>query len=201
MSSKHSVILISVKTGKLWLLWDCRGVSSPYYPKAQRSKAIISKLIDMELEIMSKTVRTILTVVGALIGIAVIVLAGIFVARAGFHFLGSGVFGRARSLNPGFPGAGRTPFGYEMGPGMMGVFTPYGWLGVLFNLAILAALGLGVVLLIVWLARRSSPGISNPSIESVQGNPIQTPREILQVRYARGEITREEYHQMLEDLS
>ncbi len=150
---------------------------------------------------MSKTIRTILTVAGVLIGIAVIVLAGIFIANVGFHFLGNGVLGRARSLNPGFPGMGRTPFGYEMGPGMMGVYTPYGWLGLLFNLAILAALGLGVVLLVVWLVRRPSPGSSNPSITSIQSNSPQTPREILQVRYARGEITREEYHQMLEDLN
>lgn len=150
---------------------------------------------------MSKTIRIILTVAGALIGIAIIVVAGIFVARAGFHFFGSGVFGRARSLSPGFPGVGRTPFGYEMGPGMMGAYTPYGWLGLLFNLAILAALGLGIVLLVVWLVRRASPGSSNPSIASVQSNLHQTPREILQIRYARGEISREEYQQMLEDLS
>lgn len=150
---------------------------------------------------MSKTIRIILTVVGALIGIAIIVVAGIFVAQAGFHFLGNGVLGRARSLSPGFPGTGRTPFGYEMGPGMMGVYTPFGWLGLLFNLAILAALGLGVVLLVVWLVRRASPGSSNPSIASMQSSSPQTPREILQVRYARGEITREEYQQMLEDLN
>ena len=31
--------------------------------------------------------------------------------------------------------------------------------------------------------------------------PGQNAREILQVRYARGEITREEYQQMLSDLS
>jgi len=150
---------------------------------------------------MSKTVRTILTVAGVLIGIAVIVLAGIFIAGAGFHFLGNATLGRARSFSPGFPGTGRTPFGYEMGPGMMGVYTPYGWLGLLFNLAVLAALGLGVVLLVVWLVRRASPGSTNPSIASMQNSSPQTPREILQVRYARGEITREEYHQMLEDLS
>jgi putative membrane protein len=72
------------------------------------------------------------------------------------------------------------------GFGMMGFFG--GWIGLLFNLAILA----GIVVLIVWAVRRFTGGASTPS--------FQTPREILQARYARGEITREQYQQMLQDL-
>ena len=73
------------------------------------------------------------------------------------------------------------------GFGMMGFFG--GWIGMLVNLAIL----IGIVVLIVWAVKRFTS--NSPSISA------QTPREILQVRYARGEITREQYQQMLQDLS
>ena len=73
------------------------------------------------------------------------------------------------------------------GFGMMGFFG--GWIGMLFNLAILV----GIVLLIVWAVKRFTGGASTAS--------VQTPREILQARYARGEITRDQYQQILQDLS
>ncbi len=73
-----------------------------------------------------------------------------------------------------------------MGFGMMGAF---GLFGLLFNLLIIV----GVVVLIVWAVQRFSVPGGGPS------NP-QSPREILQARYARGEITREQYLQMLDDL-
>lgn len=73
-----------------------------------------------------------------------------------------------------------------MGYGMMG----FGLIGLLFNLLILV----GIVVLIVWAVQRfSSGGRQHPQ--------EQTPREILQARYARGEITREQYQEMLKDLS
>lgn len=72
------------------------------------------------------------------------------------------------------------------GFGMMGFFG--GWIGMLINLAIL----IGIVVLIVWAVKRFTS--SSPSTNT------QTPREILQARYARGEITREQYQQMLQDL-
>jgi putative membrane protein len=79
-----------------------------------------------------------------------------------------------------------------MGGGMMSGFGGLGLLGgligLIFNLAIL----IGIVLLIVWAVKRFNTG--NPSSSS------QMPREILQARYARGEITREQYQQMLSDL-
>jgi putative membrane protein len=73
------------------------------------------------------------------------------------------------------------------GFGMMGFFG--GWIGMLVNLAIL----IGIVVLIVWAVKRFTS--NSPSMS------VQTPREILQARYARGEITREQYQQMLQDLS
>ncbi len=72
--------------------------------------------------------------------------------------------------------------------GMMG----FGWIGLIFDVAIIV----GVVVLIVWAVRRFSGSTTNWNQPA--GN--QSPREILQARYARGEITREQYQQMLNDL-
>ncbi len=71
--------------------------------------------------------------------------------------------------------------------GMMGFYG--GWIGLLFNLAIL----IGLIVLIVWVVKRFTSSNSSPA--------SQTAREILQARYARGEITREQYQQMLQDIS
>ena len=75
------------------------------------------------------------------------------------------------------------------GGGMMGGFGGLGLIGMVFNLLILV----GIVLLVVWAVKRFPS--RNPSTD------VQTPREILQARYARGEITREQYQQMLTDVS
>ena len=77
-----------------------------------------------------------------------------------------------------------------MGYGMMGGF---GLIGLIINVAIIV----GIVVLVVWAVKRFTGGASN--LNQSSGN--QSPREILQVRYARGEITREQYQQMLSDLS
>lgn len=74
-----------------------------------------------------------------------------------------------------------------MGYGMMGGF---GLIGLLINIAIIV----GIIVLSVWAVKRFSNG-------STQNSVSQSPREILQSRYARGELTREQYQQMLNDLS
>ncbi len=73
-----------------------------------------------------------------------------------------------------------------MGYGMM---WGYGLIGLIFNIAIIV----GIVILIVWAVRRFSGGVTSSGGQSA--------RDILQVRYAKGEITREQYQQMLKDLS
>jgi putative membrane protein len=73
--------------------------------------------------------------------------------------------------------------------GYYGMWGGFGWIGMIFNIAIL----IGTVALIVWAVNRFSSG-------SHQSAGNQSPREILQARYARGEITREQYQQMLADL-
>ena len=77
-----------------------------------------------------------------------------------------------------------------MGYGMMGGF---GLIGLAINIAIIV----GIVVLAVWAVKRFSAGSTN----SGQTSSSQSPREILQERYARGEITREQYQQTLSDLS
>ena len=75
------------------------------------------------------------------------------------------------------------------GFGGMGLFG--GWIGLILNLAII----IGIVVLIVWAVTRfTSSDVSSTGT-------AQMPREIVQTRYARGEITRDQYQQMLSDLS
>jgi len=82
------------------------------------------------------------------------------------------------------------------GGGMMNGFGGFGLIGgligLIFNLGILV----GFVWLIVWSVKQfTKTGRWNESSNN------QTPREVLQKRYARGEITRDQYQQMLQDLS
>jgi len=76
---------------------------------------------------------------------------------------------------------------HGFGFGGMGLFG--GWIGLIINLAII----IGIVGLVVWAVKRFTGGPVSSS--------GQTPREIVQSRYARGEITRDQYQQMLQDLS
>ncbi len=81
------------------------------------------------------------------------------------------------------------------GGGMMNGFGGFGLfgglIGLIFNLGILV----GFVWLIVWAVKQfTKTGHSNETSNS------QSPREVLQTRYARGEINREQYQQMLQDL-
>jgi putative membrane protein len=85
-----------------------------------------------------------------------------------------------------------------MGPGMMG-WQGWGnqgtsaWWGIgmmLFWVVLLA----GLAGLVVWLVRSGSPATAGPT------GTGSRPEEILRERYARGEITREQYDQMRRDL-
>ncbi len=60
-------------------------------------------------------------------------------------------------------------------------------LGLLFLLLVLA----GVALLVMWAVRRSGGSI---------GSRPEDPMEILRARYARGEVGREEFERIREDL-
>jgi len=56
------------------------------------------------------------------------------------------------------------------------------------------------VLLIAWLWRRVNPSGQSWSVPQNPRGIGTSPKEILQARYAQGEITRDQYQQMLADL-
>jgi len=84
-----------------------------------------------------------------------------------------------------------------MGGGMMNGFGGFGLLGGLLGLIFNLVIIVGIVILIVWAVKRFTGGSANLMNQHSGG---QSPREILQTRYARGEITRDQYQQMLSDL-
>ena len=83
--------------------------------------------------------------------------------------------------------------------GGFGDFGTFGWIGMILNWVITIGLIVGVVLLIVWVVKRLGP--SGQGTTTTSATPGGSPRDILQIRYARGEITREQYQQMLADLN
>jgi putative membrane protein len=81
-------------------------------------------------------------------------------------------------------------------------FGGFGWIGAIIGLVIMIAIIVAVIVLIIYAIRGLNRSRSGRDVMS-QGSvtpPLQTPKEILQARYARGEITREQYMAMLEDL-
>lgn len=80
-----------------------------------------------------------------------------------------------------------------------GGYGTFGLIGMILNLIITVALIAGIAILAIWVVRRLSTGGRE---EATPEAPAQiSPRELLKIRYARGEITREQYLQMLDDLS
>ena len=72
------------------------------------------------------------------------------------------------------------------------------WIGMIFGALFSLALLVGLILLIVWGIRRLAGGNHQHAAPPAQ---VQSPaKEILQARYARGEITREQYQEILADL-
>lgn len=71
-----------------------------------------------------------------------------------------------------------------------------GWLWMILNMLFYGIILLGVILFVIWVVKRF--GSSSPSGGSQ--TDTQTPEAILKSRYARGEITRDEYREILEDL-
>jgi putative membrane protein len=77
----------------------------------------------------------------------------------------------------------------------------FGLIGIVLNLVITVGLIVGLVLLIAWLWRRVNLGGQTFAAPQSHVGAVASPREILQTRYARGEITRDQYQQMLADLT
>ncbi|MHB0869068.1 MAG: SHOCT domain-containing protein [Chloroflexota bacterium] len=85
--------------------------------------------------------------------------------------------------------------GGMMGPGMMGWggfgFSPLWWVFMLLFWVLIIS---GGAMLLIWLFRQAQPTGAGP------GPTTSRPLDILRERYARGEITREQYEEMRRDL-
>lgn len=88
-------------------------------------------------------------------------------------------------------------FGLSGCCGSWGSFGSYGLIGLILNLVITAVVIGGVIWLVIWLVRRAR---ANGKATFGAETAARSPREILQVRYAKGELTREEYQEMLADV-
>jgi len=82
-----------------------------------------------------------------------------------------------------------------MDGGMFG--TGFGLFGMLFNIAIL----IGVVVLVVWAVQKFTGSGGGSGAGGQHTRQSLSAREILDQRYARGELDREEYQQKLHDIS
>jgi putative membrane protein len=86
---------------------------------------------------------------------------------------------------------------WAQGPGPWGMhdWTGWGWggmwLGPLFMIALLALLIAGIVAVVRWIGGGGDDG----------GGRVRTARDILDERYARGEIDREEYQRRRDDIA
>jgi putative membrane protein len=84
---------------------------------------------------------------------------------------------------------------------MMGGFGGYGGFGstmMIVNTVITLAVLIGLVWLVIWAVRRFS---ANSTSNGFQNGSAQSAKDFTQIRYAKGEITREEYQQILLDLN
>jgi len=71
-----------------------------------------------------------------------------------------------------------------------------GWIGMLINLVISVVLIIGVIFLVIWIVKR----LSNNNSEREFNNTTLAAVDITKERYAKGEITREEFQKLLVDL-
>ena len=78
---------------------------------------------------------------------------------------------------------------------MLGFGMGFGVLGVV----IMLVFWIGIILLSVWIIRALFQGSNNP--DSNRNGELSSPKEILDRRYGRGEITREQYELMKQDIS
>lgn len=86
-----------------------------------------------------------------------------------------------------------------------GAWGAWGWVGMLLNVLLWVGMLVGLISLVVWLVRRTGQGsFGNPFLGaqnmSQQNARAQDATEIAKARYARGEISREEYMNLREDL-
>lgn len=76
-----------------------------------------------------------------------------------------------------------------------------GWLPMIINFVLIILIIVALVLLVVWAVRRMTRNGYRSQVSTGHSGAQPTALDILQARYARGEITREEYQQILKDIS
>jgi len=74
-------------------------------------------------------------------------------------------------------------------------FGNYGWIGMIINLVLTIGLIIGLVFLVIWIVKEL-----NNNNSGKQKNQASTAIEIAKTRYAKGEITRDEFQNLLTDL-
>lgn len=79
-----------------------------------------------------------------------------------------------------------------------GWFGTSGWIVGILNLIVIAGVIIGFVILAIWAIRRAGKSSGDSTVDQESGTP--SPREIARLRYARGEINREQYQELLSDL-
>ena len=88
---------------------------------------------------------------------------------------------------------------------MMGYrgFVGMNWIGMILGSIISIVVLIGLVLLVVWAVRRMSGSTPRPGAQAPAGQAPtgQAARDIAQVRYAKGEITKEQFEQIKKDLT
>lgn len=76
---------------------------------------------------------------------------------------------------------------------MMGHDWGFGWGGIWFGWLMMIGFTVAVIVLIVWLVRLSSPATHTREEQRRGEQQPPSALDILQTRYARGEISKEEY--------
>jgi len=84
--------------------------------------------------------------------------------------------------------------------GLLGGFTGMGIVGSVLNLVLSVGLIIGLVIFLIWAVRRLGAESKSFNTGAPRDNSLDSPLEILKLRYAKGEITQKEYSEISKDL-
>ena len=91
---------------------------------------------------------------------------------------------------------------------MWGFDGGWGWWPMMFGGLLMVAFWVGVGILVIWAIVRLIQGPPRPAASAAPPPPPatatpsrETPLDVVKMRYARGEITKEQYDQLVKDLS